>query len=221
MSLFAEIRGAAAEVTRRARSVAIDDEALARLADAFAAERPALPGVDPAHQRLGGAAETLAFVVTLNAINFGSGWFPVLRKRAGLSGYLSVAGALRERFEAEGPWSARELAALTEADCARLFGQQGNAPAAELMALFARALAELGHFLVEGFGGRFEGPLEEAAGSAERLVAPPRADALLPRRVALRRARGALLQARPDHLRRPRPRLRGPRPGRLRATSPS
>ena len=41
-------------------------------------------------------------MLTLNAINFGSGWFPVLRKRAGTSGYLTVATRLRERFERAG-----------------------------------------------------------------------------------------------------------------------
>jgi hypothetical protein len=170
VTLFEEIRAAAAEVTRRARSVSVDDGALAQLAAALADERPAAPAVDPAHQRLGGPAETLAFVVTLNAVNFGSGWFPVLRKRAGLSGYLTVARSLRERFEARGPWSAGQLAALSAEDCARVFGQEGNPAAAELMAWFARALGDLGRFLAEGFGGRFLGPIEAAGGSAEALV---------------------------------------------------
>jgi hypothetical protein len=170
VSLFREIRDAAAEVTRRARSVAIDVAGVARLAAELAQEKPGPPAVDPAHQRLGGAAETLAFVVTLNAINFGSGWFPVLRKRGGSSGYLTVAGALRERFEARGPWSAAELQGLTPGACAELFGQQGNAAAGTLMAAFAEALRDLGRFLAEGFGGRFEGPVEAAGGSAERLV---------------------------------------------------
>jgi Queuosine salvage protein len=170
LSLFDEIRAAAAEVTRRARSVAIDEAALECLAAALADERPLPPSLDPAHEALAGPGETLALVVTLDAINFGSGWFPALRKRPGCSGYLTVAGALRERFAAEGPWSARELAALTTEDCARLFGQQGNAGAAELMALFAQGLNALGGFLRAGYGGRFEGPVEEAAGSAERLV---------------------------------------------------
>jgi hypothetical protein len=170
VSLFAEIRAASAEVTRRARSVHIDSEGLERFAGALAAERPARPTLDPGHQRLGGPAETLAFVVTLNALNFGSGWFPVLRKRGSLSGYLTVAGALREQFEARGPWSARELVAQSPGSCARVFGQEGNAAAAELMAWFARALGDLGRFLEDGFGGRFEGPVEAAAGSAEALV---------------------------------------------------
>ena len=36
-----------------------------------------------------------AFVITLDAINFGSGYFPYLRKRDGMSGYHTVATALR------------------------------------------------------------------------------------------------------------------------------
>jgi putative queuosine salvage protein len=170
VSLFQEVRAAAAEVARRARSVAIDEGALEALAAELAREGPALPALDPAHQRLGGPAETLAFVVTLNAVNFGSGWFPVLRKRAGKSGYLTLAGALREHFEARGPWSAGELAGLSAGACARVFGQEGMPGAEELMEWFARALGDLGRFLGEAFGGRFEGLVEAAGGSAEGLV---------------------------------------------------
>ena len=169
-SLFARIREASAEVARRARHVGIDDEALEELAGVLARERPSQPSLDPAQQGLGDASRTLAFVITLNAINFGSGWFPHLKKRPGLSGYLTIAGALRERFEREGPWSAGELERIGPADCARLFGQTLEPPVGELMELFARALNELGAFLVREHRGRFAGPVEEAAGSAERLV---------------------------------------------------
>ena len=47
-----------------------------------------------------------AYWLTLDAINFGSGWFPTLRKRAGQSGYHTIAAGLREHFDAHGPWSA-------------------------------------------------------------------------------------------------------------------
>ena len=103
--LFARIREGAAEVTRRARHVRIADEAIEELAALLARERPAQPSLDPAHRGLPDEASTVAFVVTLNAINFGSGWFPHLAKRDGLSGYLSIAAALRERFEREGAFS--------------------------------------------------------------------------------------------------------------------
>jgi hypothetical protein len=81
-----------------------------------------------------------------------------------------VATALRERFDARGAWSASELAALGADACADVLGQRDAPGAAELMELFARALRDLGRFLLDGFGGRFEGPVEAAGGSAERLV---------------------------------------------------
>ena len=52
-----------------------------------------------------------AYLLTLDAINFGSGWFPTLRKRPGCSGYFTVAWALADRFREHGPWS-RDGAAL-------------------------------------------------------------------------------------------------------------
>ena len=39
-----------------------------------------------------------AYLLTLDTINFGSGWFPTLRKRPGCSGYFTVAWALSDRF---------------------------------------------------------------------------------------------------------------------------
>jgi hypothetical protein len=165
--LFARIREASAEVARRARHVRIDSEELAGL---LARERPAQPSLDPGQHALGDPARTLAFVITLNAINFGSGWFPHLRKRDGLSGYLTIASALREHFEREGPWSAGDLERVRPEDCARLFGQVLDEPVGELMVLFAQAWNDLGAFLAREHRGRFAGPVEEARGSAERLV---------------------------------------------------
>jgi len=168
--LFARIRAASAEVARRARHVRIDDEALEELAGVLARERPAQPSLDPGQQGLGDASRTLAYVITLNAVNFGSGWFPHLKKRRGLSGYLTIAGALRERFERDGPFGVSELEQLRPEDCARIFGQTLEPPIDELMGLFARALNDLGGFLSSEHRGRFAGPVEDAKGSAERLV---------------------------------------------------
>ena len=50
------------------------------------------PEPDPdAHMTTGTREEQAAFWLTLDAINFGSGWFPTLRKRDGRSGYYTVA----------------------------------------------------------------------------------------------------------------------------------
>jgi hypothetical protein len=168
--LFDRIRAACAEVARRARAVRIDADGLESLAEQLTGERPLATGIDPAHHHLGEPSSTVAFVITLDAINFGSGYFPHLRKRPGFSGYLTVSTCLREHFAREGPWSAEALLRLTAADCARVFGQDPEPVVDELMELFARSLRDLGRFLLEEHGGRFEGPVEASEGSAERLV---------------------------------------------------
>lgn len=165
------IRDACAQVHRRARFVRIDDGRLRALAGELRETPAPASHLDPAHQDLGSAQATLAYVLTLDAINFGSGWFPYLRKRPGASGYFTIATGLRERFEAKGPWSAEDLCRLGAADCAATFGQDLGVPeVAELMGLFGRALSDLGRFLLACHSGRFEGPVEEAGGSAAALV---------------------------------------------------
>ncbi len=167
--LLDAVREGCERVAAGARSVRIDDAALERWVARETLEPPA-PSVDPAHHRLADADATLAYVVTLDAVNFGSGWFPVLRKDPGRSGYLTIAGRLRERFERDGPWSAAELRATTPEGCADWLGQRGNAAVADLMALFARALRDLGGWLDERHGGSFAAAVASAGGSAERLA---------------------------------------------------
>jgi hypothetical protein len=150
--------------------VRVEPERLAALAAELGAA-PAPPELDPAHHHLGDDASTVCFVLTLDAVNFGSGWFPELRKRPGLSGYFTIATSLKQQFEVGGPWSAAALRALDAAACARVFGQEEAGPdAQELMGLFAQALRDLGEWLGLRHGDRFEGPFEAAAGRAARLV---------------------------------------------------
>lgn len=168
--LFAFLREACAEVARRARFVKIESGELERFASLLSQHRPSPPSLDPAHLAFKDEATTVAFALTLNAINFGSGWFPHLKKAGELSGYRTIASALRRRFEREGAFSAAQLARATRAECAQLFGQDEAGPAGELMGLFAEAWNELGRWLSSGYGGAFEGPVKEARGSAERLT---------------------------------------------------
>jgi len=169
--LFATIRARAAEVARRATSVRIDPLALERLAAALVADPPAPPAWDPTTHHAGTQRSRLAYVITLDAINFGSGWFPKLTKRAGRSGYFTIAIGLKDRFDDKGPWSATELAALSPLDLARVTGQTLDDPdVVELMALFATALNDLGALLQRRYGGSFAALVEVAGARAERLV---------------------------------------------------
>lgn len=167
--LFASIREACRRVAEGAEQVRIDGAALDGLAVRLASES-APPSEDPVHAPFADDATTLAFVATLDAINFGSGWFPVLRKPSGRSGYFTIAQALRERFEKHGPFTAGELAGLDVEACSALFGQPHD-EARELMALFAQALHDLGAWLAGEHDGSFENAIGAAGGSAEALVA--------------------------------------------------
>jgi len=86
MSLPDEIRAACARVAGTARHVRIIEEAV----PAYARTLP--PGSPPAPDLPPGASdeERAAFGLQLNAVNFGSGWFPTLRKPPGLSGFRTV-----------------------------------------------------------------------------------------------------------------------------------
>ena len=171
MSLCDGVRRAAAEVSRRARFVHIDAARLEALAARLAKESTPTPDYDIEHHHRGSPASTLAFNLTLDSINFGSGYFPHLRKREMLSGYFTVATGLKERFDAKGPWSAQELRTLEPRELAGLLGQDLAIPEVrELMGLFAEALRDLGEWLELRFEGQFAGPVEQASGSAERLA---------------------------------------------------
>jgi hypothetical protein len=127
-----------------------------------------LPPPDPAtHFGEGDREGRAAFVICLNAINFGSGWWPTIRKRPGHSGYFTIAAGLTERFRAAGPWSARELTQLEAADLAVVTGQD---PALPLMEQYASSLRDVGEHLRADHGGRFEGLVEAANGSAVALA---------------------------------------------------
>jgi hypothetical protein len=169
MALVDEIREACAWVAERATHVTVDEAAIGAYAAALPSARE-LPGLNPAVHVVEGPAELrAAFFLTLDAINFGSGWFPTLRKRDGRSGYFTIALGLRERFDAHGPWSADELRALGAADLAAALGQD---PDHELMALFARSLNDLGAHVADECGGRFAGAVDASAVAlVERLAA--------------------------------------------------
>ncbi len=167
---FAKIRSGCAAVSERARWVRIDADAIESLAAEMAGGPPP-PQINPAHHYVGEPDATVAFILCLDAINFGSGYFPYLVKRPGLSGYFTVATSLKELWEDSGALDAKQLASLSGADCARIIGQDFSVPeVAELMGLFARALNDMGRFLSDRFGGDATDLVGSANGSAGRLA---------------------------------------------------
>jgi hypothetical protein len=159
MALGEIVRARSAQIAATAGSVRIDLEAL----DALTPGDP--PQLDPQRHYLEGTqADVAAYLLVLDTVNFGSGWFPTLRKRAGSSGYFTVAWALADRWRAGAGWSNAELRAMRAEEVADTLGQPRDH---ELIALYAQALRELGRFL----GDRHAlDVVAEARGSAIRLA---------------------------------------------------
>jgi hypothetical protein len=161
-----QVRAACASVAERARSVRLDEAALRDYAGTLGTAEP--PEPDPAtHFAEGDPEARAAFVVCLGAINFGSGWWPTIRKRPGHSGYRTIAAGVTERFREDGPWTVGELRAMTPAAIAAVTGQEADHP---LMADFAGALRDVGARVGDEHGGRFLALVEAGDGSAPALA---------------------------------------------------
>lgn len=169
-SLPDQVRRAAAEVADRARWVTIDHERVAPYARSLPVGQVCHPRLEPGDRPAVDDAGLVAWVLTVNAVNFGSGFFPVLAKRPGLSGSRSVFACLQDRFDRAGPLSVDDLRAATTAGCAELFEQQPDGPATELMAWFAHAWRSLGEALAARWDGSSTALVEDAEGSAARLA---------------------------------------------------
>jgi hypothetical protein len=161
-----EVRATCAQIAAQARSVRIDLDAAAEVQPA---EPPAL---DPERHYLeGDAADVADYMLALDAINFGSGWFPTLRKRtfegAPVSGYFTVSWALADHVRAHGPPTSTWLAGVSTPEVAEILGQR---PDHELMSLYAQALRSLGRFLEGPPARRALDLVAESGGSAERLA---------------------------------------------------
>jgi hypothetical protein len=178
MHITDEVRAICARVAADARSVRID-------LDAAGEVQPAEPPApDPERHYLeGDAADVADYTLALDAINFGSGWFPSLRKRTAdgkpVSGYFTVSWALADHVRVHGPPTAAWMSSVKTSEIATILDQD---PANELMSLYAQALRSLGHFLADRpaatarSGGRTRRArraldlVAESEGSAERIA---------------------------------------------------
>ncbi|MCA9838693.1 MAG: hypothetical protein KC422_17380 [Trueperaceae bacterium] len=170
MSLLAEIKQAAADVMTHAEQVKINHERLPDYARALLRQDFDAPFYDQTYHYLGDETETIAYLLCLDSINFGSGYFPFLKKRAGMSGYFTVASCLKDWFEKEVP-SPFKLESISLSECTAIFGQSLEHPKVlELMQLFTQALNDLGHLLVQTYDASYSAMLGAANHSAEALM---------------------------------------------------
>jgi hypothetical protein len=156
--LCEEVRLACAAVAASARWVRIDMTAHV--------DAGGIAGLDDDLHYLEAPPEELArYVLVLDTINFGSGWFPTLRVDDAESATNAITRRLTDHARRRGgTWTAAELRALDARDVAVLLEQD---PGHDLMGLYARALNQLGTWL--GDRGALD-VVRDADGSAERFA---------------------------------------------------
>ncbi|HET6870284.1 MAG TPA: queuosine salvage family protein [Solirubrobacteraceae bacterium] len=165
--LLTDLRAACELVAERSTHVRIEHERIPGYVGMLPIDVP-VSGPDPeAHLTEAPREELAAYWLTLDAINFGSGWFPTLRKPGGRSGYFTIATALTERFTTHGSWSAARLADI---DAVEIAGTLRQDPDHELMVLFAAGLNDLGRHVGDEHDGRFADVVDAAGSSAVTLV---------------------------------------------------
>jgi Potential Queuosine, Q, salvage protein family len=170
-NVFDEIRASTRSVCEGARFVRIVEDRIDDYARSLPLETIRSPQLDPAAHFIGSEDDTATFFVTLDAINFGSGYFPHLAKLPGRSGYFTIATHLTEHFRTHGLISPEQLADLTADDCRKIFHQQSDAgPVDELMGLFAEALRALGAVVSADYRSSFRQMIASAGNDPARMV---------------------------------------------------
>lgn len=170
MTIFERIRESCERVVFDARSIELNVANISVYEGMVAKYSSNRVSHTSEHHLLGRGLNTLIYFLVLDTINFGSGYFPHLRKIEASSGYYTVAKHLKDWFLSDGTPSPRVLHSLAPSDCHKIFRQEAQCSAVcELMVLFARALNDLGALLLTEYKGDYREFFGRAK-TAEELI---------------------------------------------------
>jgi hypothetical protein len=134
VSLFDEVRAHCASLAASASWVRIDVGATV--------PEPGVAGLDPDVYLLDASPDDVArYVLVMDSVNFGSGWFPALATSTDTIARRLTAHA---RSRGGATWTAAELRSLDAAEVGEVLEQDTSH---EFMRLYTRALNDLGRFL--------------------------------------------------------------------------
>ncbi len=166
-----DIRAGFAFVKDRAAEVRVREDLLATCAQKLPARHPATV-FDQQHHFIGDDEQTAAYVLTLDAVNFGSGFVPALEAESWAAEdgfYFTIAARLKRAFMSR-PLTAHDLAAADETAVAEIFRLPGGPAGRQMAALFAQGWQDLGRMIAARHQGSFMQCVRAAQGKAARLV---------------------------------------------------
>lgn len=165
------VREDAAWVMRRARWVAIDDGAIARVARDFATREVPVPGWNAELHFTDGTPRTANYLLVLDGLNFsfwGAPRWGITYRGQELRGYWALAAALKRAIEDGIPVDdARWMADCTPEALGQVLAGRGEIP---LMDARLRHLHELGRGLLGRFDGQFVNAIASCGHSAVALA---------------------------------------------------
>jgi Queuosine salvage protein len=169
-----EVLESAKRISETSELVKIDREALVVLSRDWLSTGVKVPAWDDAHHFAGGVAETVAYLLVLDSLNFcfwPTPWKPRWEVRFGsktLSGYYALAASLKRAVESGVPMTRADF--LAEMSKETLTGILGGGGELQLMERRAGILRELGRILLSDYEGDACKLVEAAGGSAVALA---------------------------------------------------
>lgn len=173
MSLVAQIAPACAWVAGQAQHVKIYHEKIPAYAEMILSRYPLVTAMDSqVHHVTADREETAAYILALDSINFGSGYFHIARECGIDLEYAVIAGGLKESFEQGMLKTPDQWAQVTAEQMSKIFSiPQGAHPKLdELLDFFAKHLRQTGKKILSDYQGRVLNMLDHAAGSAAALA---------------------------------------------------
>jgi hypothetical protein len=169
-----EVLKTAKHVAAKSQAVALDKEALIRFCRKRLQQGIKVPPWDDRYHFCGGKEETVAYLLVLDSLNFcfwpplGSLRWEIEDELGKLSGYYALATSLKRAVESGVPITEAEyLAELSLDQIKQILGGQG---VLQLLEDRLKILHELGHVLLEDYGGKAHHLVETAEGSAVKLA---------------------------------------------------
>lgn len=173
--LFADIREGFAYVAANAKQVTLREDMIPAYADTIEILSPDKT-YDGDHHFLGQTPEeAAAYVLTAEAVNFGSAYKGDLAAEGfslvDHSIYFTVTTRLKAYFEAQGIPAAGTLAGMDENQCAHIFGFNLTQPThRDVNKRFCRSMNQLGQLVTEQYRGSFLDFLTDGKGSARTVL---------------------------------------------------
>ncbi|MFH1158533.1 MAG: queuosine salvage family protein [Pseudomonadota bacterium] len=173
ISLVEQVLPCCAWVSQQARHVKIHPEKIPAYAEFILGRYRLVTEMDSSlHHVSGDPAETAAYFLALDSVNFGSGYFPFAEDYGIRLDYAVVAGSLKKAFERGELRKPEQWVKATPEDFSRMLHvPMGAHPKLdELLSLFAGHLRKTGEKILSGYGGEPLRLLEAADYSAAKLA---------------------------------------------------